>query len=221
MKGGEVMKKILTVFLSISFIVLGVCQNVNATNVVHEMNVININEVLKNPEEFPDITVVRSNSAEFKEIIKNDNNLSDVVKNDILEEVIRNDMTRGASPYDYFTFYTSCQVTSTYVCKPYFYTYTYFGGASHEPTKFIKILNANIDRNYYGTSKQFGGTLYYNLESSSTIYWDVNGDFFNNGTTTFAAGASIGVGESTSISFSISNSSNHFAYCHKTGRFTL
>ena len=103
----------------------------------------------------------------------------------------------------------------------YIYAYTYFGGPSHEPSKIAKILNANIDRNYYGTSKQFSGDLYYNLESERCIYWDVNGDFYNNGTTSVGLGGQIGIGEDTHVSFSVSSSSNHYSYCNQHGRFRI
>ena len=87
----------------------------------------------------------------------------------------------------------------------------------------VKIVNINMDRSYNGMSKQFKGTVYANLQDAGTIFWTVNGDFYNNGTTTVSGsgGASIDVGGAGSVDFSASSSyaSNHYAYCYKEGYF--
>lgn len=83
------------------------------------------------------------------------------------------------------------------------------------------VLNASLDRNYNGTVKQFGGSIYTNLEDANTIYYSVNGDFYNKGTTTATGGAEIGVGDDFTVNFSISGSSNYYAYCNVSDRFKL
>lgn len=67
-------------------------------------------------------------------------------------------------------------------------------------------------------SKQFSGTVYANLEDASTIFYTVEGFFFNNGTTTGGGGVSIGVGQSASVNFSVSGSTNHYSYCYVEDR---
>ncbi len=75
-----------------------------------------------------------------------------------------------------------------------------------------------MDRNYKGISKQFGGTVYTNLEDSNRIYYIVEGDFYNNGTTMGGGSIKIGVGEGSSAEFHASNATNFYAYCYKDGR---
>lgn len=88
----------------------------------------------------------------------------------------------------------------------------------------LKILNVTMNREsvIYNMSvvKQFSGTVYTNLESNSKIHWIVNGDFFNNGTTTVGAGGQIGIGGCLTLSFNISHASNYYEYCYQTGDYT-
>ena len=120
----------------------------------------------------------------------------------------------------YRTFEKTVKVKSNYKPKVRFYCKTsewdgYRG--------IMTLLNSSINRDYDGTSKQFNGTLYTNLEDANTIYFELNGDFYYNGTTAFTGGTEIGVGEDTTIKFSASKtySSNFFAYCNKEDRFNL
>ena len=79
-----------------------------------------------------------------------------------------------------------------------------------------------MDRaSFSGLTKQFGGTVYANLEDGGTIYWIVNGDFYNYGTTTTNGAVDIGLGEYASINFGASNTTNQYAYCYKTGYFII
>lgn len=80
-----------------------------------------------------------------------------------------------------------------------------------------KILNIGMNRYSNNRSKQFSGSVYANLEDPNRIYWIVNGDFYDNGTTSVNGGVNIGVGEKSSVDFSVSYSSNHYAYAYKTG----
>lgn len=85
-----------------------------------------------------------------------------------------------------------------------------------------KILNVDMNRTSgYATSKAFGGTVYTNLENAGTIFWIVNGDFYDQGTTTVNTGVDIGVKEFATVNFSASYSSNHYAYCNQSGRYNV
>lgn len=87
------------------------------------------------------------------------------------------------------------------------------------PDRILSIEYANINRQYGNTSKQFSGSLYYNLEAGNQFYWDLNGDFYNNGTTTYSYGGSVGVNGAASTSFSVAYASNHYAYKQISGRY--
>ena len=179
---------------------------------------LDIIEVLKNPKKYEGVEVIKHTVEEYKQVILNDSNLSNDAKTQMLDEVNANIKSRAA--YDYWTVYDVCKVNSAYTCRPYFYTYASFNSTGY-PLSFVKVQRGSIDRNYNGVSKQFSGELYYHLERNNKLHWDLNGDFFNNGTTTVSLGASVGVGGDSSISFSISSASNHFAYCHKYDDITF
>ena len=69
-----------------------------------------------------------------------------------------------------------------------------------------------------GLSKQFGGTVYVHLEDANRIFYIVNGDFFNNGSTTWNAGVNIGVGRNASIKFGVTNTTSHYQYRYVESR---
>lgn len=75
------------------------------------------------------------------------------------------------------------------------------------------------DATWY-TTKQFSGTLSSWLRSPYEIEYLINGDFYNNGTTTITGegSGSFGIDDLISLDFSvsISSESNHFAYCYKS-----
>jgi hypothetical protein len=149
---------------------------------------------------------------------------------DIDGQFAKSSATAASYTYSYRTLSKSFWISTVYndyALKVNYYCYTV---QSQQGLAIITTLNASIDRSHtcvrlgfggipYVTtiSKQFSGTLYYNMENCYTIYMILNGDFFNNGTTTFGTGVAIGVGESCTISFSVSYSSNWYAYAYKTG----
>lgn len=74
----------------------------------------------------------------------------------------------------------------------------------------VQILNVSMDRVYNGVEKYFGGTVYVKLENANLIYYNVSGDFYDTGTTSFSSGVSIGEGKGASVNFSLTYSSNHY-----------
>ena len=108
---------------------------------------------------------------------------------------------------------TFLNVTDEYHPKLYFYCQT----DEYQHSSFraiLKILNVGIYREDLntGVTKQFGGTVYANLEDPNKIFYIVNGDFYNYGTTTVGGGVNIGVGQAATVNFNISNSKNHYKY---------
>lgn len=81
------------------------------------------------------------------------------------------------------------------------------------------IFSIQMIRDYRGTSKQFSGNIEGYLRSAAKILYIVNGDFYNNGTTTVTAEVSASANggvASTSFSASTAVSSNHFKYFYDT-----
>lgn len=60
-----------------------------------------------------------------------------------------------------------------------------------------------------------------NLEDANRIFYIVNGDFFNNGMTTWNAGVTIGVGKAANVKFGVSGASNHYQYRYVESRVTF
>lgn len=133
---------------------------------------------------------------------------------DIQSSYLNESTERLAYSTYYANIYSEFTVTSEYKPSAYFYCFIEQNGSTRS---IVRLLNANIDRYYNGISKQFGGNLYYNLETPQRIYYNVNGDWFNNGTTSSTVGSSIGIGGFASINFSVSNSSNHYVYKNVNG----
>ncbi len=122
----------------------------------------------------------------------------------------------------YRTVTVTFKVTETYRPQLKFYCRT---SESSTMWGIYEILNVSMNRASMGKTKQFSGTVYTNLENSGKIYWEVNGDFYNEGTTTVGGGGSVkaGIGETASVSFSISGSyeSSFYAYCFQSGHYII
>ena len=118
----------------------------------------------------------------------------------------------------YITRTVTLDVTSSY--KPYieFYCQVYAGGNFFN---INSIYNVELVRKAYGSSisKQFRGDLKVWLRSTQKIEYVINGDFYNNGTTTSSGGIGVnaGINQLVSISFTASSttSSNHYKYFYE------
>lgn len=101
----------------------------------------------------------------------------------------------------------------------------YHKSADYEGSQMTCVQIMNISLNRYdssrGITKQFAGAVYLNLVDAQTIDWIVNGDFFDNGTTTVAGTVGAGVEGTASVSLSVSYASNHFSYYNKSGRYYM
>ena len=128
--------------------------------------------------------------------------------------------TRASATYR--TLSVSLTVTST--CRPRieFYCRTSESGSYWG---ILSIYSVQLVRSYSGISKQFTGNISVWLRSAYQIEYTINGDFYNNGTTTVSGGGGLdlGIGESVNISLSASMSyeSNHYKYFyeHRTVAF--
>ena len=214
------MKKLLSLLLTIIFLFSVIETPTFAANSQSDTlnrRSINISDVIANPDNYPNIKIiVHKNLNEFIERLNNDSNLSSEQREKIIsKECYRSPSHSTLSYTGYVTIYDYCSVTSSYVVRPYFYCRVTASDANiYNITALNEILNANIDRNHNGVSKEFTGQLYYNLESYNTIYWDLNGSFYETGTTEWDFSASAaGI-----ISFTTSGVDNFYRYCHREDR---
>ncbi|MEC3226098.1 hypothetical protein P9027_29715 [Bacillus thuringiensis] len=139
-------------------------------------------------------------------------------KEQVVQQMLSQNKARGPQAAavmladTYRTISSSFTVTSSYKPTARFYCATNEGGGSFRAIREIKYIN--MDRSSNGMSKAFGGTLQAHLQDPNRIYYIVNGDFFNNGSTTVNGGVSINIGESGSVTFGISSTSNHYKYAY-------
>lgn len=116
-----------------------------------------------------------------------------------------------ATPMDatYRTLYDTLDVTTTYRPKVKFYCRT---TESSTMGGIVSIEYAYLDRSYNGISKQFGGSLWYKFMDMNNIYYVIEGDWYNNGSTTYTGSGSISVGGIGTVTFSVSITTNHYKY---------
>ncbi|MGE8082156.1 hypothetical protein [Peribacillus loiseleuriae] len=109
------------------------------------------------------------------------------------------------------------QVTSTY--RPAVQIFAYMSG-SGSFWQFDKLYDVDLDRKdiTYSTSKQFQGKLRAEILSLTQIFYLINGDFYDNGTTTIT-GSVTASGVVWSGTGTISNSSSHFKYWNNSGYY--
>lgn len=179
---------------------------------------ITYSELLTEDFQSEDVVItVHENANDFIEVIENDSNMCLEDKERLIAEV-EADQKQRSTIYKYHTFRHTVPVTSSYSCYPYFYVKCeYYSSTDVVPYRMNTIMYGNIDRNHNGTSKLFDGTLYYNLESGNRYYFDLNGDFYNNGTFEFGGGGEAQIGEHFTANFTVSYSSSWYAYKQYSG----
>ncbi len=157
-----------------------------------------------------DNNITRAEAANRVRMNSNDTSLHKIINKSLTTTLAENPTYRVVS----------CRFTVTDVYKPTlnFYCETteggYFWGIN-------KILDVQMNRSYNGISKQFSGSVYTHLENGGSIYWVVNGDFYNNGMTTVQGAGEIGMGKYATINFSVSYQLNHYSYCYETGYYKI
>lgn len=82
---------------------------------------------------------------------------------------------------------------------------------------FVGIQDLNLIPSYNYISKSFQGKCQAMVENSKTIYWVVNGDFYDHGTTSYNFGGTVNIGKFATVNCSITGANNHFAYAYATG----
>ena len=122
--------------------------------------------------------------------------------------------SRDARLGTYRTLYQTIVVTSVYKPQLRFYVETSESGSFHG---ILSIEYVNMNRAYNGISKQFSGTVAYVLTDPNNIHYSIDGDFFNNGSTTTSLGGSVNIGGFGSSSFTVSSTTSHYAYCSDSG----
>jgi len=172
----------------------------------HVSDVLTFDEIVKEIANDNEI-LVKDAQNQMIQISKNDTISLQDLSNDEIVSVLASKTYRIVS--------TKFTVTSAY--KPTIKVYCETAEGEND-WEIVKVSNVGMNRTYNNVSKEFNGDIYANLENSNTIYWIVNGDFYNNGTTIFSKGVDDEESE-FSGKFNASNAENFYAYCYKDGRY--
>lgn len=155
----------------------------------------------------------------WAEIVTYDEMVANISENRGLEEsdvrlqlTSQNSISERATSY-YVHFYKQFQVGNT-GWYPELDIYAECSGINRS---FVGIADLNLIRSYNYVSKQFSGKCEAKVENAKSIYWVVNGDFYNYGTTETTFGGTVGIGKNATFSASIKNASNYFGYAYQTG----
>lgn len=177
---------------------------------------------LNNIEENLDVQV--SEPMSFDEMLSYYMKQNNVSYEEALKAFPNRAKRMAGAPVSYRTLKVGLTVTSSYHPHLEFYCETseygnYWGILSIYSTQLVR-RDSNT-----GASKQFGGSIDVWLRSPYQIEYVVNGDFYNNGTTTVSGGVgmNIKVNESATINCqaSIATSSNFYKYFyeHRTAQY--
>lgn len=159
----------------------------------------------------------------FDELIDEMAKNADITRDEALKRVYpkMNKSSRGEieplSRYRmYVTFTRYFKVNNNY--SPSVSFYCEVRAVNGRPANFIKVLDVSMNRRSKGLVKNFDGSIFINLEDSLTLFYRINGNFYNTGTTTVGIGGTVGVGDSASIKFNASHTSNFYDYHYSTSR---
>ncbi|MEY8310263.1 hypothetical protein AAK899_12190 [Erysipelotrichaceae bacterium 51-3] len=157
--------------------------------------------------------IIKKLISSEKQSLKNKNNSPQLNDNDILNSL-------RAAVYRTLTI----PIPSVASYKPngieFYHKSADFEGSQMTCTQIIWISLDRLD-NRTGITKQFSGSIHLQLLDAQTIDWMINGDFFDNGTTSVGGTVTGGIGDYASVTLSVSYSSNHFAYYNQSGRYYM
>ncbi|NCE63143.1 hypothetical protein D1159_00760 [Pseudoflavonifractor sp. 524-17] len=163
-----------------------------------------------------------SNPMTFEEMVAEYAKSSGLTYEEALELLPAPIETRA--PVTYRTLKATLDVTDSYKPTLDFYCQT---SESGNYWGILSVYSVQLSRSYdtgilsWVITKQFNGTVDFWLRSPYEIEYIINGDFFNNGTTSNSknTGLNIGVSGGFSINFTLNggdgSSSNHYSYFYE------
>lgn len=204
------MKKMLSLFITtilfVSCFVIPVSANgISETNTTHTIDLKNLDA------ENPNVKI--SEPMTFTEMVSCYAQIEGISYEEALAVFPKENAASARTP-SHRMLSVTLNVTGSYKPTLNFYCNTSEGGNFWGITS---IYSVQLNRTYGNTSKQFSGTIDVWLRSGYQIEYIVNGDFYNNGTTSASGGTSlnVGIGAGAQVSFQISHSSNHYKYFYE------
>lgn len=210
------MKKILSFLIALTMIFASTGTPSIASNndVIRAGRSIDIIDAFENPEKYENIEIGGPfTHEEILVILQEEENMTLQEAKKTAPEPIQKSST------GYLTFRETVRYNSAVAVQPRFYCEMRFGGTS--PTAFVSVRNASLKLDAGSIVKQFDGDLYYNLETSTRLYYDLNGSLYNNGSVRITGGGSIRVGGSGKLNLNLSYATNYYGYIQKSSRFRI
>lgn len=168
-----------------------------------------------------------------KNININEINTKKLNKKEIIEEMIKDGTSRAdaerlvnensiSNSVNYGSYYTTYEkqlnVSKNYKPTLKFYLQIEYG---HGMAMIKSLKNVNIVREFNGISKSFVGEIYCNVENYQTIYYEINGDFYNEGITETKGKINLKIGEDSTILFNVDNPYGYFNYIYESEKIYI
>ncbi|MBC1499802.1 hypothetical protein HB943_04235 [Listeria weihenstephanensis] len=121
-----------------------------------------------------------------------------------------------ASPYSYKHLTKEANIGGLWKPKIDVYVQMWSQGSFRQ---FNKVIDYNLVRSWMGVSKQFSGKFTVKFINKNNIYWSINGDFYDKGTTSTTTSVTLNVGSLGSINHTVSKASAAYKYVYVYGHF--
>lgn len=209
-------------------IILFLCLILTAVFFALVSNHTNISKNQKSIEDisfYDDYNPLISDVLTFDELIDEISKDNHIAKGEASKQIISNfsntsnDTSISPTSASYRKLSTSFIVDASFKPSINFYCLTDESDGNFKAIK--KILTIGIDENYDDISKKFAGTVYSNLENTKVVYFNMNGDFYNKGTTNIEIIENLSTADAVTVSFDLLYPNKPYKYINKEGRLSL
>lgn len=121
-----------------------------------------------------------------------------------------------ASPYSYKHLTKEVSIGGLWKPKVDVYVQMWSQGSFRQ---FNKVIDYNLVRSWMGVTKQFSGKFTVKFINKNNVYWSINGDFYDKGTTSTSTSVTLNVGSVASINHTVSKASAAYKYVYTYGHF--
>ncbi|WP_088815759.1 MULTISPECIES: hypothetical protein [Listeria] len=217
------MKKFLIGFIAVTIVFLssqGVPNQAEASYNRKQGEVVNLEgvDLSKSHVVTKDGTTVDTVSYDqmVAEIAKRDNVSIAEVRTRLQGADVKRPLLKASSNISYKHLTKSVNIGGIWKPKVDIYVQMWSQGSFRQ---FNKIVDYNLVRSWYGVTKQFKGSFKVKFLSKNNIYWCINGDFYDRGSTSSSSSVSLNVGGMGTINYSVSKAKTKYKYVYKYGHF--
>ncbi|MFQ6860794.1 MAG: hypothetical protein ACLROI_04690 [Beduini sp.] len=157
--------------------------------------------------------IVFDHTADYIQALSQNQNVSDEILDSKIETASSDTSVHFGKLIQYIP------TSSHYSLQLCFYIQFENDPDTQTPIKIISVDYAEVEFEEAQSTKSYHGSLYYNLESNNVLFWDLNGDIYNNGNTSYKIEPRNP--ESAIIQYVIDGLYEHDTYLHDSGRLRL